>query len=186
MKRWAPAIAAAAIVAAIMVALVWLRPEPVGRATGQRIQRIPKDALDVWLALQPLQNAYLSAWSDRFAEGPQDSLEVLAGFHELAAGITGFGGLWRKTVPDEYFGCAAEPESPVCRRIAAAEKNFARWDRLQTAILELETEREARRFLAQNGKALREYIDHYVPADRSLSAVQATPFFAEQIAPALR
>lgn len=182
MKRWAPAIGAAVAVAAIVVAIVFLRPEPTGRATGERL---PREALELWQALARYQEPYLGAWADRFAEEPYDSLEVLAGFNELASGVTGFGGLWRKTVPEDYFGCPADPDTPICRTIAAAQKNFARWDQLQEVIMALETEKDARRFLAQNGKALREYLERYVPADRSFSAVQATPFFAENLASAL-
>jgi hypothetical protein len=182
MKRWAPAAAAAAVVAAVVVAVVLLRPEPTGRATGERPS---KEALALWETLARYEQPYLATWDERFAGQPADALEVLAGFNELASGVTGFGGLWRKTVPNDYFGCVADPETPICQRLAAATKNFERFDALQQAILDLETDRDAQKFLAKNAALLREYLDTYVPADRSFSAIQATPFFAQNLASAL-
>jgi len=182
MKRWAPAVVAAVVVVTVAVAVVLLRPAPTGRATGERP---PKEALALWQALARFQEPYLAAWDERFSGEPADTLEVLVGFNELASGVTGFGGVWRKTVPNDYFGCPADPETPICQGLAAAAKNFGRFDAWQQAILDLESDRDAQQFLAKNGPALLEYLETYVPADRSFSAIQATPFFAQNLAAAL-
>ena len=184
MKRWGIALGAAVVVAAAVFAVVELRPDPTGRATGA--MGASAEGRDVWAALAKFEDPYLGAWSERFAEGPADNAEVLAVFQELASNVTGYGGLWRKTVPNEYFGCAADADPPICRTLASAEKNFARWDALQETMSGIEDERAARAFLRRNRAAMLDYLQTYVPSDRSLSAVQATPFFAENLAAALQ
>ena len=50
----------------------------------------------------------------------------------------------------------------------------------EARIADLPDERAARAFLRQNGPMLQEYIRSFVPRDRSLTAVQATPFFRDR------
>lgn len=185
MKKWGLGLAVGVVVAAAVVLVVLFRPDPTGRATGSRGGGPSEAALTLWADLQRYETPYLAAFAERFEGAPDDALEVLVTFQELVCAVTGFGGLWRKTVPGEYFGCNDLGETPICQKLASVQKNFTQWDALQEQIMAIDDARGAETFLAAHLAELQGYLRTYVPSDRSLTAIQATPFFAEQLAMAL-
>jgi len=172
---------------AVAGAVLWsVRPDPTGMAIGRVDPTERQFHLKLWHALEPTGSVYLKEWSDELANPPDDPLQLAEAFNELAYAVTGPTGLWRKTVPNEYFGCKADPESPVCLRLNDVSARLARWDELQTRITRLGNTAEARRLLRENGPAMEEYLRTLVPRERGLEALQQTPFFAENLAPVLR
>ncbi len=109
-------------------------------------------------------------------------MELVNAFNELAYNITGPGGLWRKTVPDKYFGCVSNEHMPICKKFKQVNETFTKWDKLQEQMLDIGDNRAAKKFLKQHQKEIEDYLRLYVPTDESFSAVQATPFFSENLA----
>jgi len=184
MRKALIGVAVVAVVAVAVWAVMNYPPKPAGKATGSVVK--PKAARGMqkalWEELAQHEDAFLDAYAEQFQAMPNEAQEVLAAYSELSYQITGFGGLWRKTVPDKYFGCAANDHMPICKKFKQVHNSFSKWDKLQEQIMELDTEKQARKFLKKNGKELQEYIRYYVPKDESFSAVQATPFFSENLA----
>ena len=166
--------------------LWFVRPAPTGMAIGRLDPAEREFHLKLWHALEPTGPVYLKEWADQLADPPDDPLQLAEAFNELAFAVTGPTGLWRKTVPNEYFGCKADPEQSVCQRLAEVTRSFERWDRLQDRISRLGTPAEARRFLKENGASMEEYLRTLVPAQRGLEALQQTPYFAANVASALQ
>jgi len=123
------------------------------------------------------EQTYLNAYAEHFQTLPEDPVELLTAFNELAYNVTGYGGLWRKTVPQEYFGCADNQDTPVCQDYIRFQSEFERWDRLQDDIGGIDTEDKARDYLQAHADELLEHIRQYVPADQSYAAVRATPTY---------
>lgn len=144
------------------------------------------DAGRYWDTLEARGAVYLDAYAELFDERPDDALEVLAAFNEVAYRVTGLGGLWRREVPGTFFGCPINDHLSVCRRFVELESLFAEWDEMQQRIEEIDSERAARRFLREHGDALVEYLEYYVPAAVNLSGVLSTPLFAQRIADTIR
>jgi len=174
-------------VLAVAAVVLWkLQPEPTGMAIG-RLEPAERELhLKLWHALEPTGPVYLREWSDELANPPDDPMQLAEAFNELAYAVTGPTGLWRKTVPNDYFGCKADPETPVCQKLKEVTASFDRWDKLQDRITKLSGPAEARRLLKEQGPAMEEYLRTLVPGERGLEALQQTPFFAAQVAPALQ
>ena len=185
MKRLAWGLGAAAVIATAVFVLLAYPPDPTGNATGRKKGGPTDGAVALWSELSRFEDSHLQAFSGAFEEGPSDTLEVLNATNELMCSITGHGGLWRKTVPNQFFGCDNDADSPICARFARLEAKLGEWDRLQEQLLSLESEKAARRFMKKNGDKLRAYIATFVPEATSFSAVQATPFFEAELASAL-
>jgi hypothetical protein len=146
-----------------------------------RLKKAPQLYLSLWEAMARHEDTYLGAYAEQFRTKPEDAMELLTAFTELVYNVTGHGGLWRKTVPQKYFGCSSNSHMPICRKFEQLQANFVEWDKLQEAIMDIETESQAREFLQAHGKELREYIKEYVPENESFSAVQKTPFFSKNL-----
>jgi hypothetical protein len=186
MKRIVIASALLAAGAATAIGLWFLRPDPTGMATG-RIDPAERALYrTLWQSLEPFGPVFLKAFGDTLREPPEDPFLLANTFNELAYQVTGRTGIWRKTLPNDYFGCPADPDVPICVRLRDLEAQFTRWDRLQERIGQLDDERQARAFLRENAPALQEYIKTLVPVKKSLTAIQATPFFAQNLAPVLK
>lgn len=166
--------------------LMYWPPEDAGNAIGRVSKQDMEMQKELWGSFSKYERSFLSAYSEQFSEQPNDPLELVSAFNELAYGVTGPGGLWRKTVPNKYFGCAADQDTPVCQSLKqAADAEFQRWDKLQQAANDVEEPKDALKFLRTHRKDIDEYLQSLVPEKESMSAVQATPFFADKIAPAL-
>ncbi len=184
MKKVVVGVAVAVVVAGAVYAVLNWPPTPSGQATGSSIRPGSDAALQnaMWEALAAHESTYLKAYSEQFQARPDDPLEVLAAFNELAYNVTGRGGLWRKTVPDKYFGCAANEELPICGQFRKLEPELSKWDGLQEQMMSIESPKEARKFLREHGREMEEYLKTYVPQDESFTAVQATPWFSRNLA----
>ena len=185
MKKTVFLVAGLAVLAGAVGILLYLQTDPTGSARGSSVKRaaaVKALQQELWGEMAKFEGSYLDAYAEQFRAAPDDSMELLTAFNELAYNITGYGGLWRKTVPDKYFGCANNEHMPVCARFKQLQSSFSEWDKLQEEIMDVETERQARRFLMNNGGKLQAYIQTYAPADESFSAVQSTPFFRDHLA----
>lgn len=186
MKR-ALLIALGAGALSVVGAVLWfVQPDPTGMAIGRLAPAERELHLKLWHALQPSGSLYLKEWSDTLADPPDDPVQLTEAFNELAFAVTGPAGLWRKTVPNEYFGCKADPATPVCQRLAEVARHLERWDRLQERLARVGSPAEARRLLKEQGPAMEEYLRTLVPAGRGLEALQQTPYFAANVASALQ
>ncbi len=185
MQRTVVVIVGVAALAVAGAVLLFVRPDPTGMAVGRLAPAERELHLKLWHALEPTGPLYLREWSAELADPPDDPLQLAEAFNELAYAVTGPTGLWRKTVPNEMFGCKADPDTPVCQRLVEVATSFARWDRLQERLAKLDNPTEARRVLRQEAPALEEYVRTLVPRERGLEGLQATPFFAEHVAPVL-
>jgi hypothetical protein len=96
--------------------------------------------------------------------------------------ISGPSGLWRAQVPQDYFGCSANHELPICQQFSKLEMSFLPWETLHVQLAGITTEADAQVFLEQYGEKLKKYLSYYVPAGKTLEEVQATPFFKDQLA----
>jgi len=184
-------LAVGAAVLVVVVAAVWTvvnwPPFGAGKATGSLVKPKAGKAMTqaMWTELSKHQESFLTAYADQFQAMPDDAEEVLAAFSELSFQVTGPGGLWRKTVPNKYFGCEANEELPICGKFKAMEKTYSKWDQLQQQMMDLDSPKQASAFLKDHEKEIREYLETFVPSDESFSAVQATAFFEKNLASAL-
>jgi hypothetical protein len=183
MKRIAIFVAVSAAIVLIAGAVLLLREDPTGMATGSPEELASHKAL--WEMMAPSGKDFLKAYADILPDPPDDPLLLLTAFNELAFSVTGKGGLWRKTVRNDYFGCEANQELPFCRRFSEIERYFLDADKLQARISAVDTAAQARKFIKANGNILKEYIREFVPQDRSLSSIQETPFFNKYLSASL-
>ncbi len=187
MKKALVGLAVVLVVGGGIWALMNYPPSPTGKATGSAVKPRQGDALQkaLWSELSKYEDDYLGAYAEYFENSPDEPLELVNAFNELAYNITGPGGLWRKTVPDKYFGCAANDHMPICKKFKETQQTFSKWDKLQEEMLDIGDNRTARKFLKKNQKDLETYLKDFVPEDESFSAVQATPFFSNNLASAM-
>lgn len=173
-------------VAAVAWALWFLRPDPTGMAVGRIDPAERRLHAELWQAMAPSGGVFLSAFDDVLREPPNDPVLLATAFNELAYQVTGRSGIWRKTLPNDVFGCPQNPELPVCGRLKDLDAQFSQWDELQSRLASVEDERQARQILRESAPMIREYLRTLVPATKSFSAIQATPFFSQHLAPAMQ
>lgn len=135
----------------------------------------------VWERLARYRGSYLRAWASALDGPPGSAMEVLEAFGEVAAKVTGPGGFWRTTVPDQWLGCAnpgalLDDHRLACERLREAEPTLRRWDRLRRRVGRL-THWRAGPFLARRHAELTAYLDAVVPDEPSASAMARTGFF---------
>jgi len=187
MKKALIGIAVVAIIGVAGWAVTQWPPSGAGKATGSAVK--PKAAgkmeAALWDDLSQHEDTYLDAYAEYFQTRPDEPVELVNAFNELAYNVTGHGGLWRKTVPDKYFGCQANEHMPICKKFKQMQGTFSKWDKLQEKMLDVGSKREAKKFIKKHHKELEEYLRYFVPADESFSAVQATPFFTDNMASAM-
>lgn len=127
-------------------------------------------------------DGYLKAWKEKLRAPKPEAMDVLEAWTELMLQISGPGGFWKKTVPTLWYGCGEDPASDPCKRLETASRDLAKWDAMQAQIGSL-GRGQASGFLRRNQKKLVEYLDTAVPDEPSLSAMQATPFYKQHLAP---
>lgn len=131
----------------------------------------------VWQRLSTYQDSYLKTWRGSWDEGgAANPSEVVDAFNEVAFAVTGPNGFWRNTLPKNWLGCEANPDSPPCTRLGAANSELARWDGIQARLSRLSPGR-ATRFLNRNRAKIIAYFDTYVPMAPNASAMKETGFY---------
>ncbi len=183
MKRTLVIVIGVTALVAVGVVLAWLRPEPTGMAIGRLKPAERQMHLKLWSALEPGGQTYLQEWAEELQDPPEDPLMLIDAFNEMAFAVTGPTGFWRKTVPNKFFGCKADPSSPPCMSLKKAAGDFQRWDKLQTTLGKIESSRAARRALKKHGKDMEEYLTTMVPKAEGIDGLQSTPFFNKTLAP---
>lgn len=142
--------------------------------------------IEIWRRLSPYASTFLRSWRSAL-EGTDDpaAMDVLDAFNELAYAITGPGGFWRKTVPQQWLGCGVDAATPPgCEQMTQAERELGRWDAIQKQIGELSPE-QAARFLSRNKKRILAYLDTYVPSAPSATGMRDTAFYRTTLAAVL-
>lgn len=131
--------------------------------------------------LNKYEGVFLKGWTDVLSADGAPAEEVQAALIELMNAVTGPAGLWTK-LPNQWFGCADNQESPPCQAFDKVKPHFGKWAKFQA---KLDSAAKSKRFLAKSHGKIMKYFKTYVPADRNLSAVQETAFFKEHIATSL-
>lgn len=125
--------------------------------------------------------AFVRAWSDRLATARPTPADVLDATVEVMVQVTGPTGLWRKTMPQEWFGCRDTPDSPACQRLGEIDKDLRQVDQFQGQVAAAPRD-SAGSWLRRHQEQLTVYLDTYVPLEPSLSALQATPYYMGKMA----
>jgi len=181
-------IALGVVVVGVVVAAAWAvmnyPPKGAGQATGSAVKpkKAPPVQMAMWEELAKYESSYLGSYAEYFQNKPDEPMELLNAFNELAYSVTGPGGLWRKKVPDKYFGCSANDDLPICGKFKQVERTFSQWDKLQQEMMDIDNNKQAQKFLTDHAKEMEEYIRTFVPSDESFSAIQSTKFFADNLA----
>ena len=151
--------------------------EPAGLATGST------KAQTVWNHMEPYTNSYLKAYDGAFDEQPPTPIDVLEAFNELGYSVTGPGGFWRTTVPNQWMGCQVNGELPACHALKSLDPELKKWDAFQEKINGL-SPKQASRFLAANHKKMVRYLKTYVPSAKSETGMKATALYTKKLASA--
>ena len=139
-----------------------------------------EDVVEVWRALNKYRRSFLVAWADKLSGPPTSAMETLDAFNELMAQVTGPGGLWRKTMPRDWYGCVDAPSSEQCKRLAKANEELEVWDIYQKKLL-AQKGAAAKGWLKTNKPRILAYLDRYTPLTASLSAAQGTGFYIDKL-----
>ncbi|MSP91599.1 MAG: hypothetical protein EXR79_07325 [Myxococcales bacterium] len=121
-------------------------------------------------------DTYLRNWREKLRAPGLDAMDVLEAWNELAFQVSGPGGFWRRTVPQNWWGCAGSVPAETCKNMEAATRDLARWDRMQAAIGAIEPQ-QALSFLRKQKPKLAEYLDAVVPDEANQSSMEHTGFF---------
>jgi uncharacterized protein YceK len=125
--------------------------------------------------------AFVKGWSDRLGGSRPSAADVLDATVEVMVQVTGPTGLWRKTVPQEWFGCRDAPDSAACQRLGEIDKDLRQVDQFQAQIAAAPRD-SAASWLRRHQEQLTSYLDTYVPTEPSLSSLQATPYYMGKMA----
>ena len=136
---------------------------------------------DIRQAILKFEGVHLNGWADVLGSTDAPAEEVQAALTELMSAVTGPGGLWTR-IPNQWFGCGANADSAPCAAFAKARPHLAKWEKFQ---VKLDAAPKSARFLKKSHGKIMKYIKLYVPSGKSLSAVQQTGFFKDNIAAAL-
>jgi len=156
---------------------------PTGKAVGtvKRSAEFVEMEKSLWGTLAAYEGSFLKSYSAQLQSAPDDPVKLLAAFDELMYAVTGPSGLWRSYIPKQYFGCAANHDLAVCQQFEKLELSFFPWETFHVQMSSIQSPQEAEAFLSQYSEKLRQYIEYYVPKDKSLTSVQATPFFQDRL-----
>ncbi len=152
------------------------------RKAPEKREKVEKD-VDVgavWLALSPYGNNLLKNWKRALDKPPASAHDVLAAFSELMVQVSGPTGIWRKTVPNDWFGCPANPAQEQCTKLKVATAEFRAWDTLQRSM-ERQSPESARGWIKRNRRRLMGYLARYVPQSPNLTGLQQTPLYLDKV-----
>lgn len=135
---------------------------PVARELAQRLDRYA--------------DGMLRPWKDRLRAERPEPMDTIEALSDLMIQVTGPTGLWRKTVPAQWYGCAEDPTSDQCQKLMMATRKLEKLDAFQSQVAGV-SRGQAGPWLKKNVKRVMEYLDTYVPDEPSLSGCQATPFY---------
>ncbi len=125
--------------------------------------------------------AFVRTWRDRLEMPQPKAADALDALVELMVQVTGPTGLWRKTMPQEWFGCKDTPDSAACGKLAEIDKDLRTADQLQRQVAAAPRS-SAGSWLRRHQEELLGYLDKFAPTEPSLSAVQATPYYMGKMA----
>jgi hypothetical protein len=179
MKRLMPLFALLVLVGSAGFIVYSTEHDPTGQATGQN----PSDAL--WSDLAAYEGSFLKSYRGAFKADNPEPIEVLEAFNELGFAVTGHGGFWRKTVRDQWLGCEMNAETAACRSLEKALEELTRWDTFQEKVSNV-SESGAKRFLARNHRKIKQYLERYVPAQKSATSMESTGFFKSHLEVAMK
>ena len=95
--------------------------------------------------------------------------------------VTGPTGLWRKTLPQDWFGCKAAADTPACLRLRDLDRELRHADALHAEAAGLSRGQSAG-WLKRTEARVVDYLQTYVPLEANLAGVQATAFYREKLA----
>ncbi len=146
-----------------------LRPEtPSIQAARELCQRLDK-----------YSDGFLRAWKAKLRAAQPEPMDALDAWTELAYQVTGPAGFWRKTVPQQWFGCGADAKSDQCKKLRdASGREFKKWDQLQQTVSAVGPA-QAGSFLRRNQPKLIEYLDAVVPESANLTGMESTMFYRD-------
>lgn len=148
------------------------RPIRVERAEGKGNPLAEK----TWRQLAVFKGPFLSNWGEQFRGPAPAEIEVLECLNELLVQVAGPTGFWRRTVPLDWFGCNATPDTAQCKQAKAAGKALAPYERLQKSIGRT-SEKSARSFLKRHARTIDRFLEDVVPLQASLSGMKTTTFY---------
>lgn len=125
--------------------------------------------------------AFVRAWRDRLEVPQPKASDALDALVEVMVQVTGPTGLWRKTMPQEWFGCKDTPDSAACLKLGEIDKDLRKADQLQERVAAA-PKSSAGSWLRRHQDELLSYLDTFVPMEPSLSAIQATPYYMGKMA----
>ena len=126
--------------------------------------------------LAGFESAYLRQWRDKLHVATVDPLDAVGATVELMTQVDKF---WKVTVPMEWLGCRTDPKSEACVNHGKLIKDLRRADDLKHEMERLDRSAAALSWLRKNGNRLAVYLDTFVPAETSDSAMRATAFWTE-------
>lgn len=141
---------------------------------------VPGVQRDLCQRLDGYTGAYLLGWKSKLHVAKPDPVDLLQSFAELIAQVTGPGGFWRKTVPQQWYGCAADASTAPCQRIAAATSDFKKYDQLAELLVGVPPG-QASAWLQRHNRQLLDYLDAYVPEAANLTGAQGTAFYKSRL-----
>ncbi len=157
------------------------RPKPVASAddapkvdpADAKVSRAVADAL----LKRP---GFLRGWKDKLEAPVVEPIDALDALAELMVQATGPTGLWRKTMPEAWFGCREAPDSLQCRKLADLDSEFRKADTLHDEVTRV-SRGAAGHWLRKNDDRVIAYLETYVPLEPSLSGIQATPLYQNRL-----
>ncbi len=138
------------------------------------------DVVELWSVLGRYRRTYLAAWSEKLAGPPPSAMDALDAFHELMAQITGPSGFWRKTLPQQWFGCVDAPGSEQCKRLTRANEEMAIWDDYQKRLAG-QKGAGAKAWLKSHKPRMLAYCERFVPVTPNMSAAEATGYYLDKL-----
>ena len=144
----------------------------------------PTAPTELWAKLKPYSDTYLKSWRSQLSGEPASATDVVDAFNELAIQVTGPTGFWRKTLPDQWLGCAENGETPPCQKIAGMKEELGQWDDISKQLQEIAPEK-ADKFVRKNYARLVSYLEIYVPEESSAAAMKKTAFYQKHLASVL-
>lgn len=151
------------------------QPAPAPAPAPAPVAQVDPQTEVVWARLASYGDSYLKAWKPQLANPAPSALETLEALNELMLRVSGPTGFWRKQVPG-WFGCAGDPAKQQCQTLSAANRGFARYDKLQAEMQRL-TSANAGAWIQSHYTEIIDYFDTYVPAKASLEGMQETAYF---------
>jgi len=161
-----------------------MAPTPVSQPGNPAVAQRPETpsiqaARELCQRLDRYADGYLRAWKDKLRAPQPEPMDALDAWNELAYQVTGPAGFWRKTVPQQWFGCGADAKSEQCVRLReATAREFKKWDQLQQTVAAVGPA-QAGSFLRRSQHKLVEYLDTVVPDAANLSGMESTGFYRE-------